>query len=423
MTRKLIALCCLSAAVFLAACGKSDTAPSADGGTSPKQEETAETEKADSGAFAEIGDDYTLNLPIYMMTEYTGYAGTSTHHFKDFQFDDQSRLISYSVNEKDRRYDSWANEYDEKGRLVKRTYDDPLYGKVIDFTYNDADQILSEQTTSTDDGKVTSVHSYTYDENGMMASAVTDATGDHYVTKYEYAYDDKGRIVQQNEYDESEGPRYLDYTYTYEYDDANRLSAEHSISYNEDGSKRSAYDTTLKYDLYGHLVQYSSQETFTDDKDGKLFKLEIGFPYEAAAERTVNAAESDTLAPASEWKAFSEDAKMPTPDSIMPTLAKPASESGDGSYRYELPADSYDPGCLRISERAVMDKDPTAFSAQPNVNSVLFSYKAVLEQLLGFEISELDGGEALGISKDGVSVAKLSCEWEDGTCYLNISFI
>ena len=381
-----------------------------------------ETTEAETHDFSHIGDDYILSMPIYGITEYSSDVG-NPHYFDDLKFDAQGHLISYNEsqgrgNKKGRAY-THINEYDEKGRRIKKTKEHPLYGYTTVFAYNDTDQMISSARTGYNDNVCT----YTYDENGMLASWRTDARDNVYLTEYEYEYDDLGRVVKERTYStDNGGPKYLDGEVKYEYNEANQVEREISSNYNEDGSPRNGYDTKMMYDTYGHIIYYGSQETYNDDGD-ELFSVVYNFKPGVVDEYKLQMSETDELKPAKEWISFEENKEIPAPDSIMPEWFT-CETSDQGSYRYALPADVYDPKCLNMADRITLigyDEGPFAYSAQPNANRAIWSYEAVLNQLLGFEINDL-GDNIYAVTKDGVSVATISYEQQDGGLYMSVVF-
>ena len=182
------------------------------------------------------------------------------------------------------------------------------------------------------------------------------------------------------------------------------------------------YDTKMMYDTYGHIIYYGSQETYNDDGD-ELFSVVYNFKPGVVDEYKLQMSETDELKPAKEWISFEENKEIPAPDSIMPEWFT-CETSDQGSYRYALPADAYDPKCLNMADRITLigyDEGPFAYSAQPNANRAIWSYEAVLNQLLGFEINDL-GDNIYAVTKDGVSVATISYEQQDGGLYMSVVF-
>lgn len=382
-------------------------------------EESVETE---TSVFSYIGDDYTLNMPIYGIAEYSSDV-LNPHYFDNFKFDTQGHLISYNESEgqKNKKGNPYThiNEYDEEGRRIKKIKEHPLYGYTTVFEYNDTDQMISSARTGYNDNVCT----YTYDEKGMLSSWKTDTGDDVYLTEYEYEYDDSGRVVIEREYSTDNGePKYLDSEIEYEYNEGNQVEREISSNYNEDGSPENGYETKLKYDTYGHIVYYGSQETYNDDGD-ELFSVEYTFKPEVVDEYELKMSETDELMPAEEWIPFEENSEVPTPDSIMPELFTRVN-SDSGSCIYALPKDVYDPKCLNMADRITLigyDEGPFAYSAQPNANRAIWLYEAILNQLLGFEINDL-GDDIYAVTKDGVSAATISYDRQDGCLYMSVDF-
>ncbi len=82
-----------------------------------------------------------------------------------------------------------TTEFDEKGNLVKETFED----KTTEYAYDDNGNMLSSTLTDSDFSGESAVTLYEYDNNNRKTS-VTYSDDDQYVL---YTYDDNGNVTME----------------------------------------------------------------------------------------------------------------------------------------------------------------------------------------------------------------------------------
>lgn len=395
----------MGVAAVLAACGGETSSVSENSSAAVAETVSmSETEETEVSPFAEVEEDYTLKLPVYMMVE-ESVEGLSSHHAENFQFDEKGKLVSFSCGER-KTSDNFTVEYDERGRETKITKDG-LYGYTIEYEYNDMDQKIGWSRVGYNDA----AGSYVYDENGMLGQSISQEG--NYCYRYEYGYDENGRVTKKTVYEaEDGGEECVDSEWEYQYDDAGRIEASRVTFYDE-GVKDDTSQYTILYDAYGHWINqnYGSGN--------------ISARYDVAGYEEISADNVDYLFSVSEWKSFDEYEGLPLPSSVIAPLCRDVSDAPDG-HVFEIADDGYNYEFFELigTVNGIWNsngEDPVAVSVHPGINKALWSYEAVLTQLLGFEMNDIGEGK-FGISKDGAPVAVLSIEWRDGTCYWKIDF-
>lgn len=157
-------------------------------------------------------------------------------------------------------------EYDESGRLSKKTSVSGDVSSVTTYTYNSRGLLLEETNLH---GGHTMKSTYSYDELGNVLKIVYTDCGKEYGS-HVYEYDDSGLPVSE---------RYVYYDYSsraaYGYDGSGRLISE-SFSDSE-GEDRSI---TLEYDAYGNVCFRSLSEMRGDE----LYTQEQTWVYNSAGD-------------------------------------------------------------------------------------------------------------------------------------------
>ena len=422
MKKRMGVIYLLFAAAILSACGNTAANQNDAEETAVLDETNAET-TAEETVFSGIGD-YTLKLPVFGVTAYDVYTDPTdlftSYRYRNHQFDEKSNLVSYEELQNNRPFKVWdlyQKEYDENGNLITDT-EDGNNPDIRIFTYNEMNECTAERK---DTGKNPYTRDYTYDDKGMINSYEYRDENNHFITKYEYEYDELGRVIKQRNIDESEGVQVIENEYEIEYNDTNLPVVILETLY-QDGSVWSQSESHMSYDSYGHLILRTTNSV-GDDDDPLRGEVTI----EAVSEREVSSVGSEILAAAADWKAFPENEKIPTPDSVFPALCTEENETSGNEYRYMLKTDPFDYSkCMRMLDMPVdyapvWGISPEVISTQTSVNEALGFYQAVLTQLLGFEVKDLGEGK-YSISKDGIAAAQFACEWQNGACYLSFDF-
>ena len=400
MKKKITILLCAAMLAALTACGSDTAQESVDTAAAEATEETTEAEEI--SPFSDVEDNYKIELPIYMMTESALFG--SAHYAENFQFDEADRLVAFSAGEKKSRTD-FTVEYDDLGRMIKITKDGLTYGYTREFAYDDANRLIRESRTNYNDMAV----DYTYDENDQISQKVYD----DYAMRYEYEYDEEGRVIKELEYLLEDGKESLEREYEYQYNpDTDQIDVFRYIRY-KDGRIDSTSETSVLYDTYGHWINQDYGLTPAYAR------------YDVAGYETVSQSDSGYLDPASNWQSFEEYEGLPLPSSVFSGSCDDVSDASAG-YLFKVKEETADRSMFKLlpSVNGIAGpgtEEPFAHSFHPETNKILWSYEAVLTQLLGFEMNDIGEGK-FGISKDGVPVATLSTEWNNGACYLKLEF-
>lgn len=136
---------------------------------------------------------------------------TTTH---TFEYDDQGKQIGNTYVDFIGRPYSIKEIYDEKGNLIRVEQIDR--GKPITetYTYDEKGHVLTFSETHYEDVVLSGV--YTYNEQGLRASYTE--TGSSYISKENYAYDEKGDCIRyEYDYESTQGEMGRHYVSTYEH--------------------------------------------------------------------------------------------------------------------------------------------------------------------------------------------------------------
>lgn len=139
--------------------------------------------------------------------------GTELTHTSVSEYDQAGRLVKRSWVDVVGREGYDACVYDEQGRLLSEEFLDR--GKIYrwEYTYDRQGRLLAEQATYQDE--IESTGTYTYDENGRKATYTRSGYGETCVTTY--AYDAEGRVSRREEQvtDQAGDTGVMQYRYTY----------------------------------------------------------------------------------------------------------------------------------------------------------------------------------------------------------------
>lgn len=182
-------------------------------------------------------------------------------------------------------------EYDSNNNLLKRTYTDER-GNLVStetFTYDEKGQLIKKTYDSNNvEDPWSIVYTYTYDENGnLLVDDRVQSSG--YNTRYEYTYDEGGAPIKKTEY-----TPHGTYYYVWEYDKAGNEILEkrsfadgtrdymYSQTYDEAGNRIKTHyqygvsdevvgETFYEYDEHGNLLKVTSQYSVTEYSGYKLY--------------------------------------------------------------------------------------------------------------------------------------------------------
>lgn len=163
---------------------------------------------------------------------------------KSFEVDDKGKILKEFRHYMDESFDTVVFHYDEKGKLVKKETFDP-------------------------DNDLESTEEFSYDVDKINRHVVTDADGD-ILSEKKNAYDDKGNVVETEEFDGSVGESVK--TVTEYHPSGNKKEV---LTYN--GADQLIEKVTLKEDAQGKIEQVVEESTskkntinFTYDANGNV---------------------------------------------------------------------------------------------------------------------------------------------------------
>lgn len=244
-----------------------------------------------SSPFSEIEEEYSIELPLYQLTEYKNLAGT--YKYSDFVFDDSGRVSEKKESGSSRGTITY--KYDEQGRVLSET-DTNSYGyETTDYTYDEQGEIATVSESSDYSIRGGNVFQYTYER------------------------DDQNRIVKMTTVNTASEDLNT-CVYAYEYDDFGNVSKETQTTSN------STYILECSYDAQGHRVQ----ERVKNMKKGNTYINT--FKYECVDYLTMSPGKNSELAAVSSWKSFESQEALPVPDSCVTTISQD-SDAGDNTYR------------------------------------------------------------------------------------------
>ena len=182
-------------------------------------------------------------------------------------------------------------EYDSNNNLLKTTYTDER-GNLVStetFAYDEKGQLIKKTYDSNNvEDPWSIVYTYTYDENGnLLVDDRVQSSG--YNTRYEYTYDEGGAPIKKTEY-----TPHGTYYYVWEYDKAGNEILEkrsfadgtrdymYSQTYDEAGNRIKTHyqygvsdevvgETFYEYDEHGNLLKVTSQYSVTEYSGYKLY--------------------------------------------------------------------------------------------------------------------------------------------------------
>ncbi|MGN0202931.1 MAG: hypothetical protein ACI4BB_00210 [Coprococcus sp.] len=202
--------------------------------------------------------------------------------------------------------------YDDNGCLIREdnytVYDidkqEEMLTTIVEYTLDDAGNVLSETKKYPDTGEVLLKKTYTYDAQGYKIAELSEtAQSEHYDVNTEYRYDAAGRLMKEiSYYERYDNCTWIDYEYNEEgnlvkvmewsidgYDEASIETSSggmllnwRTYAYNEEGVLINIfyYDSTGEdsglmseeaYDSYGNLTSHIS---YSYDSDPLLITFE-----------------------------------------------------------------------------------------------------------------------------------------------------
>ena len=203
-------------------------------------------------------------------------TGVTTYEYNDTGL--PVKRIEQSADESGESHDEYSLEYDGQGRLIRSVRADGNHEMRYDYR-DDGSHLLTYTWWSEDEAPADARTSYrTYDPQ----------VGWYWYGNYSFELDDKGMIVRR-------WTENMEYVYTTEYDDQNRVSKV-TVVCTED---HTSYTDTYTYTDDGFSMREGSRtgyEEFVYDKAGRLTKYIFGYddnvpPYEYFYDSTGNCIE------------------------------------------------------------------------------------------------------------------------------------
>lgn len=242
MKNKIIAVATVAAvALSVTACGKNTPVSSVSQPASSTISSEAESVPAESAVA-----DTKVEGPLYMATETMTYPGSDEGVVTIHKYDDQGREVyTHQIDHENNSEMVTYNELDEAGNVVKALY------------YSD--------------GKLANTTVSTYDEHNNVLTK-GDGDGNIY-TRYEYEYDDQGRVVTEKGYVIGDGEEVLDHTTEYTYDDTHELPVKEVVTndYGVETTERD-FDSMAADGLYVETIT----EDVSEDKIVSHIRVEDG---------------------------------------------------------------------------------------------------------------------------------------------------
>lgn len=243
MKSKIIAVATVAAvALSVTACGKNDTPVS----SVSQPASSAISSEAESVPTESTVADTKVEGPLYMASETMTYPGSDEGVVTIHKYDDQGREVyTHQIDHENKSEMVTYNELDEAGNVVKALY------------YSD--------------GKLANTTVSTYDEHNNVLTK-GDGDGNIY-TRYEYEYDDQGRVVTEKSYVIGDGEEVLDHTTEYTYDDTHELPVKEVVTndYGVETTERD-FDSMAADGLYVETIT----EDISEDKIISNIRIEDG---------------------------------------------------------------------------------------------------------------------------------------------------
>ena len=149
-----------------------------------------------TACFAFSGCGNKVENDIWVVTYETDSG--SDYTYEDIQVDENGNVISQREGA-----NTYIYEYNEDGLLVKETRENTLYGIEIN-TYEYDENGLVVRTEEDNDGSITDgkafTYSYTFDDEGRVASMKSENVNGEWSALTEYTYNDDGSIDTATEH-------------------------------------------------------------------------------------------------------------------------------------------------------------------------------------------------------------------------------
>ena len=187
--KKIFAFILALALIFcFAACGKDKPADETDTSSAVATEEV-EALISEKGGFLE----YTYSNHVINdkgQIESRQVSGDS-RRTDTFEYDDQGRVVKVTRSS---AYgdEIWTYTYDENGLLIEEFQGDRTFNNT--YTFDDQNRIKTKTSVNADSG-YTMVHTYTYNQDGTVATEIQASETSTY--ELTFTYDQKGRVVKQ----------------------------------------------------------------------------------------------------------------------------------------------------------------------------------------------------------------------------------
>lgn len=224
--------------------------------------------KDETGAFVQhytCTYDADGNLIYFITYDELGEEDTT----QKFQYNEngQEQINRWSFWGEKCEYVTWTeSEYDEEGKLIKKSYYDGegILESWQEYIYDGAGNLLKVEEYSSE-GELGAQTEYEYDSAGNKIAMLEN--NDFYEDlRTEYQYDAAGNVIYEKQTEKNLG---LFYEHEYQFDEAgNNIYA---ISYNEDGNVKNTYE--MEYDEAGRKTK-----SVTYDVDGNIkFRCEVEY--------------------------------------------------------------------------------------------------------------------------------------------------
>lgn len=409
MKRILSLLLALAILLSLCACGAGGEA--SDSTKESAGEALAETESALDATpkpdlFADLPEEYALQLPIYTRDSHTVTLLDTTYHYSAFEHDAQGRVTYWKKAEGDRASFGYSREYNAQGQVISETYHHSLYGYTDTFTYNDQGLLDTRTNTDAEDPTDITTFSYTYNENGLEDTYTryeAQDPSDTIYNTYTYELNDRGWIIKSYEHD-ANGRGGFTHNYEYEYNDAGQLIYWKSYTIDE-GLTKYIYEDTFEYNPYGFPILNHINNSYDYKNDTN--EWDVFCTYAVTGQREIASPGDEWLQPVSAWDAFEEAYELPTPESA---LGLDLLSAEGNTYRYAIPTGEAQRPEVNLEQW--MQTYVTPYTVQAEANEVLWRYEAILTQLLGLEVSILEN--TLVVTAGRFTLATLAVEFADG---------
>ena len=218
------------------------------------------------------------------LIEYTYTTDLGERYFDKYTYDSNNNMIRHVYEGHNGYGNSESYEYDNDGNLIKEFYCSDLTGvpyTMNEYTYDSAGRLLMRSSFDLygDPSTPHYTKKYIYDEFGKLVKMTYGNYGGSYVGIVEYSYSGSGNLYKIQGSETDNGELVEQDSYTYSYDNSNRMTKEvHEFN-------GITVSTRYSYDKFGNMCEIVTEDSGLQKKSSTWLNYQLMyFPFDMSDE-------------------------------------------------------------------------------------------------------------------------------------------